>query len=146
MTRLIGFLFVVVTVSACSSDSPAPAPSPPPPASVAGNWTGTWSGTQLSGGSYLIALVMNLSQANSAVSGTWATSQANGTVSGTTTTSSFSGTFTWNAFTTIGTPCTGTFAVSGAAGGNTLNWNSVGVTGNCTNLPTGIAITTQVAR
>ena len=40
-------------------------------------------------------------------------------------------------------PCTGTFAASGSAGGTTLNWTSPAVTGNCSNLPTGITIAVQ---
>jgi hypothetical protein len=129
-----------VATVACGS-SPV-APTPPPPAFVAGNWSGTWQATQASG-SYILAMVMNLTQAGSSVSGTWGTSQGNGTVSGTTTTSSFSGTFTFNATSTTGGACTGTFAVSGNAGGTTVSWNSVAVTGNCTNFPTAITMALQ---
>jgi hypothetical protein len=142
------FLVAVLSVVAlaCGSDSPT-APTPPPapqPAQIAGSYTGTWQATQVTGGPYLIAYTMSLNQSAANVTGTWATAQANGTVTGTTTPTSFSGTMTWNAATNNGTPCTGTFAVSGNAGGNTVTWTSPAVTANCTNLPTGITIAAQV--
>jgi hypothetical protein len=130
-------VLLLLSAAACGGSSNAPSS-----ANVAKNWQGTWQATQTSG-SYLIALVMNLTQAGSTVTGTWATSQGNGTVSGTTTQNTFSGTFTWNSLSTTGGACTGTFAVSGAAGGTTLNWTSPAVTGNCTNLPTSITIAVQ---
>jgi len=138
-------LLVVVAVLsfACGSSSPT-APSPPPPASVAGSWTGTWQATQVTGGPYLISLVMVLNQSGANVTGTWGTSQAEGTVTGTTTTSTFSGTMTWNGRTNSGAACTGTFAISGNAGGPTVTWTSPAVTANCTNLPTGITIAAQL--
>jgi hypothetical protein len=124
---------------------PALPPTPAATPSVAGNWTGTWEATQGSGGPYTIPLVMTLTQAGSAVSGTWTTVRANGIVSGTITASTFSGTFTWNA-PAINSTCTGTFAAAGTAGGNTLAWTSPGVTsGNCTNLATGITLTVRLA-
>lgn len=143
---LMRSLLAVLCVSAlaCGGNSPtAPSTPPPPPASIAGAWTGTFQATQVTGGPYIIALVMTLNQSAANVTGTWATSQANGTVTGTTTTTSFSGTLTWNGVTNNGSSCTGTFAVSGTAGGPTLNWTSPAVTGNCGNLPTAITVAAQ---
>jgi hypothetical protein len=138
-------LAVLLLVSvACGSNSPtAPAPAPQP-ANIAGSYTGTWQATQTTGGPYLIAYIMQLNQSGATVTGTWSTAQANGTVTGTTTPTTFSGTFTWNAVTNGGSPCTGTFAVSGNAGGPTITWTSPAVTASCTNLPTGITIAAQV--
>src|SRR6185312_441143 len=118
MRQLSLSLLLLVSV-ACGSSTPA-APSPPPPAQIAGNYTGTWQATQVTGGPYLISYVMQLNQSAGNVTGTWSTAQANGTVTGTTTPTTFSGTFTWNAVTNGGSPCTGSFAVSGNAGGNTV--------------------------
>lgn len=129
----------------CGGNSPtAPTPIVVPPASIAGSWSGTFQATQVSGGPYLIAYVMALNQAGANVTGTWATAQAQGTVTGTTTPTSFSGTLTWNGATVGGTACTGTFAVSGSAGSNTVNWSSPGVTANCNNLPTSVVIAAQL--
>lgn len=136
---------ILLSALACGGNSPtAPTPAPPPPASVAGSWSGTWQATQVTGGPYLIAYVMVLNQSAANVTGTWSTAQANGTVTGTTTTSSFSGTMTWNGLTVGGSACTGTFAVSGAAGGNTVSWTSPGVTATCNNLPTSVVIAAQL--
>ena len=135
-----GIVLLLILATACSGSSTAPSTT-----SVAGNWSGTWQNTQV-GGSYIVPLTMNLSQGASSVAGTWSTATANGTVTGATTTSTFSGTFTWNATDFHGVACTGTFPVSGSAGGNTLNWTSPGVTGmtgNCTNLPTSITLAVQ---
>lgn len=140
------FILIALLAVGCGSSSSTPAaPSQPAPspASVAGTWTGTWQATQVTGGPYLIAYVMTLNQAGANVTGTWSTAQANGTVTGTTTSTAFSGTFTWNATTNGGAACTGTFAVSGNAGGSTVSWTSPAVTASCTNLPTGITIAAQ---
>src|SRR3954464_1185918 len=150
MWNRVALAVCLLTSLACGGSSPAapssppPAPAPPPVASLVGSWTGTWQATQTTGGPYLIAYVMVLNQSAANVTGTWSTAQANGTVTGTTTTSSFSGTMTWNGLTNNGSACTGTFAVSGTAGGATVNWTSPAVTANCNNLPTGVTIAAQV--
>jgi hypothetical protein len=92
--------------------------------------------------------VMNLTQVGSDVSGTWSTEQGAGAVVGRTTVTTFSGYLTFY-FTSLSVrgpsePCTGTLGVSGTAGGNTLNWTSLGaiaaVPDACTNLPTSITL------
>jgi hypothetical protein len=138
--RVCVFVLLVATV-ACGNNLAAPTLSAP--AGLAGNWSGTWQATLANGGAYSEALTMTLTQAGSAVSGTWSTSDTNGTVSGTATSSAFSGTFTWNATSTTGTSCTGTLPVSGSAGGSAMSWTSAAVTGNCTNLPTAITMALQ---
>lgn len=140
-------VLVLLFTAACGSDSSPVAPSAPPPpqpAQIAGSYTGTWQATQVTGGPYLIAYVMVLNQAAANVTGTWSTAQANGTVTGTTTPTTFSGTMTWNGVTNNGTACTGSFAVSGPAGGNTATWTSPAITANCNNLPTGVTIAAQL--
>lgn len=146
MKRLIVIAALLAAAGCSGSSSPtAPTPAPvPQPAQIAGNYTGTWQATQVTGGSYLIAYVMVLNQSGANVTGTWSTAQANGTVNGTTTPTTVSGTMTWNGVTNGGTPCTGTFAFSGNAGGATATWGSPAVTANCTNLPTGITIAAQL--
>lgn len=141
MKRLI--VLLALLCAACGSDPTPVAPTPPSPASVAGTWSGTLQGSQPIQGAFLIAAVMTLNQSGPTVTGTWSTGNANGTVSGTTTASSFTGTFTWNASTATGAPCTGTLAVSGSAGGNTVNWTSPLVTGNCSNLPNSLTLAMQ---
>jgi hypothetical protein len=134
-------ILLVISASACSS------PSAPSFANVAGTWSGTFQSTLATSGSSVVAFVMNLTQAGSSVSGTWALSGgivATGTVSGTTTSNRFSGTFTYNAPAINASACTGTLAVAGNAGGNTVNWTSPGVMGNCNNLPTSITIVAQL--
>jgi hypothetical protein len=144
MKRLLLALCVLAAGCGSSSSPVAPTPPAPQPAQIAGTYTGTWQATQVTGGPYLIAYVMTLNQSAANVTGTWSTAQANGTVTGTTTPTAFSGTMTWNGLTNGGSACTGTFAVSGPAGGPTVNWTSPAVTANCNNLPTGITIAAQL--
>jgi hypothetical protein len=140
ISRACVFVLLVAAVACGSSPN---GPSLSSPAGLAGNWSGTWQATLVNGGAYSEALAMTLTQAGSAVSGTWSTSDTNGTVSGTATYSSFSGTFTWNGISTTGSACTGTLPVSGSAGGTAMSWTSAAVTGNCTNLPTAITMAVQ---
>jgi hypothetical protein len=121
-------VLLLILASACGNSSP----SAPSPATVAGNWSGMYQGVQL-GLPLHDAIVMNLTQAGSSVNGTWTItnpqasngySAAGGTVSGTTTANSFSGTLTINGTTNSGAACSGTFAVSGNAGGTTMTWTS----------------------
>lgn len=129
--------------SACGADAPA-APTPVPVAQVAGNWTGTMNYTTTAGGPFIITWQMNLTQAGSAVNGTYVAQNFQGTVAGTTSISNtFSGTLTYNATATNGAACQGTFAVSGTAGGTTLTWTSPGVISNCTNTPLSMTIAVQ---
>jgi len=144
-------VLLLISASACGGNSTPTAPMPPSPASVAGTWSGTWQATQAVGGAYVDAVVMNLTQVDSNVSGTWSTEQGGGAVVGRTTATSFSGYLTFY-FTSLSIrgpaePCTGTLGVSGTAGGTTLNWTSPGaiaaVPAACTNLPTSITLTVQ---
>ncbi len=137
--RYVAVGVVVLLLVGCGG-SPT---SSDPPASIAGSWIGIMQYTQTPSAGNTVNIAMDLTQAGSTVSGTWRIAIANGTVSGTTTPSSFSGTFTFNSFTMTGDPCTGTFAVSGQAGGNKMYWTSPGVNGNCTGLPMNIAISVQ---
>jgi hypothetical protein len=140
-------VLLLISAWACAGSGMPTAQTPVPPAGVAGLWSGTLQATQVPGNlcpcpqiafPYTIAFVMNLTQAGSAVSGTWATSQAMGTVAGVTSPTSFSGTLTWNSTTTGA--CTGTLAVGGPAGGKALNWTSPGVTGTCTTFAKAITL------
>lgn len=141
-TKLTALAFTLaLLVSACGGSSPT-APAPPPPANIAGGWTGTLQGTQ-TGGPFLVAVVMDLTQAGDSVNGTYSTASWSGTVSGTTTPTAFSGSFTFNARTTTGASCSGTFAGSGSAGGTTMTWTSPGVSGTCNNLPTSMTLAVQ---
>lgn len=137
MKRLV--LCLCVFSAACGGS-----PSAPSYASMAGNWTGTMQFTQPLTGLAAVGYAMNLTQAGSAVNGSWATQNLNGTLSGATTANSFSGMFTFNTVATNGTACSGSFAVAGPAGGNTVTWTSPGVTGNCTNAPLNITIAAQL--
>src|SRR5690242_11996589 len=111
-------------VAACgSSAAPTPAPTPQP-ANIAGGWSGAFEFSTTAGKQTPIAIVLDLTQAGSSVNGTYATQAFTGTVTGTTTPSAFSGTLTFNAQTVSGQACTGTMAVSGAAGSGTMNWTS----------------------
>ena len=132
----------IVAVS-CSGSPAAPTP-PPQPAQLAGNWSGTVQYTIASSANPQVqAVVLNLTQAGASVNGTYAAQNFDGTISGQTTPSNFSGTFTWNARTTTGAACTGSYAVSGGAGTTTMTWTSPGVTANCTNLPTSLTFAVQ---
>src|SRR5262245_16750272 len=106
MRRVLPILLLMACV-ACGSDPSPVAPTAAPPFNVAGNWTGTRPFTTIRRSNVtnngLLTIVMSLTQAGSAVSGTWSIQAANGTVSGTTTnTGQFSGTFTFNAQTVNG--------------------------------------------
>ena len=117
------------------------------PANVSASVAGSWSGTiQYNGGMantpVFQTIVMNLTQTGSTVSGVYTTPQFSGNVTGTTTRNTVSGNFSFSGTTVTGAVCTGTFAVTGNAGGATLNWTSPGVTGaNCSGTPLAIVIT-----
>ena len=106
-----------VIATACSSNPAAPTPQP---MQIAGNWSGTVQYTTTTSGNQVQAVVFNLTQAGSAVNGTYAAQGFDGTVNGATTPTSFSGTLTFNARTVTGAACTGTLAVSGGAGTTTM--------------------------
>lgn len=142
--RRVLIAFALLTLVSCGGGNAPTAPSTPAVAQVAGGWSGTFEASQLSSGSGITALVMDLTQAGSSINGTYViTGFASGAVTGTVTTSTFSGSLTFNAQAVNGSACTGTFSTSGSAGGTTMRWTSPGVTGNCTNLPTGITIAIQ---
>lgn len=138
-------LALALVVSACGSKSPtAPPPPPPPqPAQVAGLWTGNLESSNWN----TVAVELQLTQAGTAVNGTWASSTVdwNGTITGTVTPDSFSGSFTMSApnALNVGPRCTGNASVSGPAGGNTFRWTGPGFTGSCTGMPTGFALNMQ---
>jgi hypothetical protein len=138
---LTSALATSILLTACGGTSTAP--SPPPPANITGNWSGTFQYSNNTG-LHIDALVMNLSQAGTSVSGTWSTNGRDGTVSGSTTPTNFSGTLTYHTTSTTGGACTGTFAASGDAGSTTMTWTSPAVTENCTNAPTSITIAVQL--
>jgi hypothetical protein len=144
-TTMTTFAFALALLAtACGKDTPV-APTPPPPANIAGGWTGTFQGTQ-GGTPFTVAFLMDLTQAGDNVNGTYSTSGGstfNGTVSGATTPSTFSGSFTFNARTTTGAACTGTFVASGNAGGTTMNWTSPAISATCSNTPVGMTIAVQ---
>lgn len=144
MRRAIAVL-IIAAAGACGSSSS----SAPKFANVAGTWSGTIQFTHVSNGSPVQAVQdvsLVLTEDGSAVTGTWQTSTGtvskSGNVNGTVTASSFSGTFSFLGTTiATGTSCTGTLAVAGAAGGNTLTWTSPGVSGNCSDPPTNVTFT-----
>lgn len=145
IVALTALLTALVVAAACGDNPVAPTPPPPSPANIAGGWTGTIQGQQGTT-PFVVAFVMDLTQAGDNVNGTYSTSGGttfNGTVSGATTPSTFSGSFTFNARTVSGAPCTGTFSASGNAGGTTMSWTSPGVSATCSNTPTGITIAVQ---
>ena len=146
---LAGILIVTTAVSACGG-SDAPAAPAPVFANVAGTWTGTFQSTQNDSNTGLPvqgaqAVSLTMTQNGSTVTGTWTTTAAatprSGSIAGTTTAAAFSGTFSYNSTSVNGTPCTGTLAVSGPAGGVALTWTSPAIVENCTNAPTNITIT-----
>lgn len=136
------FLGVTLVLAACGSHATPTQPTPQP-ANIAGNWSGTFDYSNNGGRQAPRAILVNLTQAGSTVTGTYATDAFDGTVSGTTSPTSFTGTLTFNAVTVNGAACTGTMAVSGGAGSATMAWTSPAVTANCGNTPTAITITVQ---
>ena len=115
-------------------------------ANVAGTWSGTMQYLQVQASTGTNAqsvqnFTMTLTQSGASVSGTWTATNGTtrtGTVSGTTNQTSFSGSFTYNSTSTTGTPCTGTLAVTGTVGLNTITWTSPLVNENCNDAPTNI--------
>jgi hypothetical protein len=88
---------------------------------------------------------MTLTQASgsAAVTGAYAARRFNGNIVGETTATTFSGTFDFNS-NAQGQICTGTFKVSGPAGGNTLTWTSPNIIdAPCTNTPIDLVIQVQ---
>jgi hypothetical protein len=140
--RFVLFVVAVCFAGACGGGS---TPASSSPANVAGNWAGTFQFTAADGTRVSAPLTMTLTQSGANVSGSWtaaAQPASSGTVAGTVTATSFSGTFTFVA--SVTTTCTGTFPVSGAAGGSSVSWTSPAITGNCSNLPTSITIAAQI--
>lgn len=132
--RAVVLIVVFIVATACGGKSSPTTPSPPPqPAAVAGDWTGNLESQNFAA----VAVSVNMTQANDAVNGTWASSNNwNGIITGTTTPATFSGTFTVSLPAVNGGRCTGTASVSGAAGGATITWTSPGFAGSsCTGMP-----------
>jgi hypothetical protein len=132
--------------SGCSGGRGAmPSPTPTPtPADVAGRWGGTVSFTA-GGVAVQESFQMLLAQASGSttVTGSYSADRFAGNLTGETTTRSFSGTFEFNS-NTQGQICSGTFIVSGPAGGNTLTWTSPSIVGApCVNTPVGLEIEVQ---
>ncbi len=140
---LILLLTSSLLLTACGAKSSPTAPAPPQPAQVAG----TWSGILASSNFQALAVVVQLTQTGSNVTGSWATpNDWNGTITGSVDTSSFAGTFTLSAPNALGVGqrCTGTASVSGpASNGSTLRWTSPGFTGSCTGEPLSLVWTIQ---
>jgi hypothetical protein len=137
-------LVAVLGGSGCSGGRGAMPTPTPTPAHVAGNWLGTVSFTA-GGVAVQESFQMLLTQASGSatVTGSYAADRFAGNLTGETTTRSFSGTFEFNS-NTQGQICSGTFTVSGPAGGNTLNWTSPNIVGApCVNTPVGLEIEVQ---
>jgi hypothetical protein len=137
-------LVAVLGGSACSGGRGAMPTPTPTPAYVGGTWRGTVSFTA-GGVAAQESFQMSLTQASGSaiVTGSYAADRFAGNLTGETTTTAFSGTFEFNS-NTQGQICSGTFDVSGPAGGNTLNWTSPNIVGApCVNTPIDIVIEVQ---
>jgi hypothetical protein len=137
-------VLVAALGGACGGGRGAMPTPTPTPANVAGTWSGTVSFTA-GGVAVQEILQMSLTQASGSatVTGSYAADRFAGNITGETTTTSFSGTFEFNS-NAQGQICSGTFNVSGPAGGNTLNWTSPNIVGApCTNTPINLVIAVQ---
>ena len=137
-------LIALIAGSACGGGRGA-MPSPTPgPANVAGTWQGTVSYT--AGGVAardIIDMTLRQADGSTVVVGSYTSIRFGGNITGETTETSFTGTFEFisNA---QGQICTGTFAVSGPARGNTLTWTSPNIIdAPCTNTPINLVIEVQ---
>jgi hypothetical protein len=120
-------------------------PTPTPTlANVAGTWQGTVSFTAGGvAGQEILQMTLKQDSGSPAVTGAYATGRFNGKIVGETTATAFSGTFDFNS-NAQGQICTGTFKVSGPAGGNTLTWTSPNINdAPCTNTPIDLIIQVQ---
>jgi hypothetical protein len=124
-------LSACIVLAACGGNTTtAPTPLPPPqPAQLLGSWSGT-----LESGNYVpLAVFVTLNQTSTTVTGTWTaqtgTSGLAGNISGTVDASSFTGTITMSINQNAG--CTGSFSGGATTSASTINWTSVGFTGNC---------------
>lgn len=124
MRRLL--CVVALLTAACGGSTPV-APSPPPVAQIAGSWSGTFESLTYASE----AVLVDLNQTGSTITGTWVMTsglQARGNISGTVDPSAFSGSVTYNYLN--GPTCVASF--SGLAANATLNWTSPGfTTGTC---------------
>jgi hypothetical protein len=137
-------LVVFASGSACGGGRGA-MPTPTPTfANVAGTWRGTVSFTAGGvAGEELFEMTLAQAQGSATVTGSYAAGRFTGNIAGETTETSFSGTFDFNS-NAQGQICTGTFKVSGPAGGNTLRWTSPNIVGAaCTNTPIDLIIEVQ---
>src|SRR5258705_5902963 len=138
MRKIVLFvpLLFVVACGGSTPTAPSAPPAPPPPAQIAGNFSGTWESSNFTPR----AVLFNINQTGTTISGTWVTSPDgwNGTITGTVDSSSFTGTVTYNARSTTGAACTGQGSFSGtvpSATNTTMRWTSPAITGNCTGMP-----------
>ena len=120
-------------------------PTPTPgPANVAGTWQGTVSYT--AGGVAardIVDMTLRQPDGSSTVVGSYTSIRFSGNITGETTQTSFAGTFEFNS-NAQGQICTGTFAVSGPAIGNSLTWTSPDIVGApCTNTPIDLVFEVQ---
>jgi hypothetical protein len=140
----VAVLVAVLGGSACGGGRGAMPTPTPTLANVAGTWSGTVSFT--AGGvaaEELLEMTLTQASGNATVTGSYAAGRFAGNITGETTTTSFSGTFEFNS-NAQGQVCSGTFNVSGPAGGNTLNWTSPNIVGApCTNTPIDLVIEVQ---
>jgi hypothetical protein len=138
-------LVAVFVGSACSGGRGAMPTPTPTPANVAGTWRGTVGFTAGGvAGEELFEMTLLQASGSAAVTGSYAAAaRFTGNITGQTTETSFSGTFGFNS-NVQGQICTGTFNVSGPAGGNTLTWTSPSIIdAPCTNTPINLVIEVQ---
>jgi hypothetical protein len=137
---VLAFVLAAAAGGACGGSGPAPSPAPST-ANVAGTWVGT-VGFTAGGIAGEEIFQMNLTQAagSATVAGSYATIRFTGDIVGVITENSFRGTFEYNSI-AQGQVCSGTFSVSGPAGGNRLTWTSPEIVGApCTNTPINLVI------
>jgi hypothetical protein len=130
--------------SACSGGRGAMPTPTPTVANVAGIWRGTVSFTAGGvPGQEIMEMTLRQAADSATVTGSYDANRFSGNITGETTALSFAGTFEFNS-NAQGQICTGTFNVSGPAGGNTMTWTSPNIVGApCTNTPIGLVIEVQ---
>ena len=137
-------LIALIAGSACGGGRGAMPTPTPTLANVAGTWQGTVSFTAGGiAGQEIISMTLTQASGSAAVTGAYTAGRFNGNIVGETTATTFSGTFDFNS-NAQGQVCTGTFKVSGPAGGNTLTWTSPNIIdAPCTNTPINLVIEVQ---
>ena len=141
----VALIIALIGGSACSGGRGAMPTPTPTPANVAGTWRGTVGFTAGGvAGEELFEMTLLQASGSAAVTGSYAAAaRFTGNITGQTTETSFSGTFGFNS-NVQGQICTGTFNVSGPAGGNALTWTSPSIIdAPCTNTPINLVIEVQ---